>query len=151
MSNNLRLSGKPKRLTRVGSSDLLGHRVCDSNSLMLKSSDDLLYAVKLHLAANRRCSGGNQRSIASVMRGNSDDGQTRMCGVTLTNKLFALPIVEVIVGENQIETTGRERSPSRRQTGNDRDTVCAQELPSHLLGEDCVIFKVENVHERNVA
>ena len=70
---------------------------------------------------------------------------------TLTNKLLSLPVIKIVVGENQIETTGSQRTPSRRQTRNDRDAVRAQELPSHLLGEDCVIFKVENVHERKVA
>ena len=118
---------------------------------MLKSSDDLLYAVKLHLAANCRCSGSNQRSVASVVRRNSDDGQQRMCGATIPNKLLALAVVEVVVRENQIETAGRQRTPSRCQTGNDHDTVCAQELTRDLLGEDCVILKVEDVHERKVA
>ena len=142
---------KLKRKSRVRWSAWLGHRFCDSNSLMLKSSNDLLYAVKLHLAANRRCSGSNQRSVASLVRRDSNDRQQRMCGATLTNKLLALAVVEIVVGENQIETTGRQRTPSQRQTGNDRDTVRAQELPRDLFCEDCVIFKEENVHERKVA
>ena len=36
---------------------------------MLQSSDDVLYAVKLHLAANRRCSCGNKCGVASLVRG----------------------------------------------------------------------------------
>jgi hypothetical protein len=115
---------------------------------MLNSSNDLLYAVKLHLAANRRCSGCDERSVPSVVRRDSDDGQQRMCGATLTNKLFALTVIEIVVGENQIKTTGCQRTPSRRKTGNDRDAVRAQKLSRDLLGEDGVIFKVEDVHER---
>ena len=117
---------------------------------MLKSSDDLLYAVKLHLTANSRCSGCNERSVASVVRRDSDDGQPRMCGATLANKLLALPVIEIVVGENQIETTGCQRNPSRRQAGNDRHTVRSQELPCDLLCEDCVVLKVEDVHEGKV-
>src|SRR6266516_1377229 len=118
---------------------------------MLKSSNNLLYAVKLHLAANSRCSGCDERSVASLVRRDSDDGQQRMCGATLTNKLLALAVVEIVVRENQIEPARRQRTPGRRQTGNDRDTVRAQELPCDLLGEDCVILKVEDFHERKVA
>ncbi len=92
---------------------------------MLKSSDNRLYAVKLHLAANRRCSGCDERSVPSVVRRDSDDGQQRKRGATLTNKLVALAIVEIVIRENQIETASRQRAPSRRQTGNDRDTVRA--------------------------
>jgi len=74
-----------------------------------------------------------------------------MCGATLANKLLALAVVEIVVRENQIETTGCQRTPSRVQTGNDRDTVRTQKLSRDLLGEDCVILKVEDVHERKVA
>jgi hypothetical protein len=74
-----------------------------------------------------------------------------MCGATLTNKLLALAIVEIVVRENQIETARRQRTPGRRQTGNDRETVRAKKLSRDLLGEDCVILKVEDVHGRKVA
>src|SRR5438105_4153399 len=110
---------------------------------MLESCNDILYAVKLHLAANTRCSGCDERSIASLMRRYSDDGQQRMCGATLTNKLLTFPVVEIVVAEDQIETTGGQRTPSCGQTGNDRDTVRAQKLSYHLFGEDWVILKVE--------
>jgi len=78
-------------------------------------------------------------------------GQQRMCDATLPNKLLALSIVEIVVRENQIEATGCERTPSRRQTGNDRDTVRAQELTRDLLSKDCMILKVEDVHGSKVA
>ena len=80
---------------------------------MRQSSNNFLYVVKLHLAANCRCAGFEQRRIASLVRRDSDDEQTGACSATLSNKLLALAVVEVVIRENQIEAAGRQRTPSR--------------------------------------
>ena len=79
-----------------------------SNSLTLQCSNDLLYAVKLHLAANSRRPGTDQRRVALLVRRNRDDGQARMSGATLTNELLTLAVIEIVVSEHQLEATGRE-------------------------------------------
>jgi hypothetical protein len=71
-----------------------------------------------------------------------------MRGATLANKLLALAVVQIVVGENQIETPRCERTSSCRQTRNDRNSVRAQKLSRDLLGEDCVILKIQDVHGR---
>ena len=74
---------------------------------MAKPGNDLLYAVKLHLATDCRCSGFDQCRIPSVVRGNGNNGQLRVTRTTLTNKLLTLAVVEVVIRENQIITAGR--------------------------------------------
>jgi hypothetical protein len=93
---------------------------------MLQSSDDLLYPVKLHLAANRRCSGSDKRGVASLVRRYGNDRQTRMCGKTLSNKRLSLAVVEIVVRENQVEATARECATRRSETGNDCDRMRSQ-------------------------
>src|SRR5262245_24488922 len=112
---------------------------------MLQSSNDLLDALKLHLAANRRCSSGDECSVAGLVRRNGNDRQARMSGATIPNKLLSLAVVEVVIRENQIKTTGR-CAPCRSETGNDRDTMCSQEPTGDLLCEHRMVFKVENIH-----
>ncbi len=66
--------------------------------------------------------------------------------MTLTNKLPALPIIQVVVREHQIKATRCERAPCRSETGNNGNAVLFQELTRDLLCEDCVVLKVEDVH-----
>jgi hypothetical protein len=113
---------------------------------MVQSCNDLLYSVKLHLAANGRSTGSNQRSVTGLVGRNRNDGQPRQRGTTLTNKRFPLSVVKVVVREDQVESTGRKGAPCCRETGNNRNLVRSQELTRDLLREDSVIFEVEDVH-----
>src|SRR5262249_54801109 len=70
----------------------------------------------------------------------------RMRGVTLSDKSFSIVVVEVVIRENQIVATRRKGAPCRNKTENDRDAMRSQELTRGLLGEDRVVFRVENVH-----
>lgn len=118
---------------------------------MHQSSNDLLYAVKLHLATNRRCPGSEQRCVAGLVRRDGDDRQTRQSGATLPDELLALAVVEIVIRQNQVVGAGRERTPGGSQTWNNRDAVGCQELPSDLLCKHCMVLKIQNVHGRNVA
>jgi hypothetical protein len=64
---------------------------------MHQSSNNLLYVVKLHLAANCRCASFDECSVASLMRRDGDDGQVGTCSVALTHKLLALADRTLIV------------------------------------------------------
>ena len=64
---------------------------------MQQSCNNFLNVVKLHLATNCRCASSDQRRIASVVRRCSDDKQMRMRGATLTDKLLALAIVQIVI------------------------------------------------------
>ena len=69
-----------------------------------------------------------------------------MCRVTLTNELLTLAVVQVVVRENQIETTRGQSVSGRCQTRNNGDSVRCQELPYDLLCKNRVVLKVKNVH-----
>ncbi len=69
-------------------------------------------------------------------------------GATLSDKLLALAVVEVVIREYQVVAARRKRGPSGGQTRNNRDAVRCQELPCNLICENCMILKLEDVHER---
>jgi hypothetical protein len=85
MSNNLRLPGEPKRLARVGSSDLLGHGLKSSNKCRIRisprcrtwlSASEEAKAVSLELSEMSRhlnLSDCNQRS-ATLQRSKWPNG-----------------------------------------------------------------------------
>jgi len=93
--------------------NLLDHWFYESTFLNYQSCNNLLYVVKLHLAANCRRASFEQRRIASLVRRDGDDGQVGTCNVAFSHKLLALAVVEIVIRENQIIAAGRQRAPSR--------------------------------------
>lgn len=70
---------------------------------MGQSSDNLLYAVKLHLAAHSTRTSLNQRIIALLMGRDGNHGNVGMGSATLAHKLGPLAVIQVVIGEDQIE------------------------------------------------
>ena len=72
-----------------------------------------------------------------------------MRGLTLPNKFVALSIVEIIIGEDQIEMVSGYCKARAHETGDNSYFVYLQELFRDLLSKDRVIFQVENFHPTN--
>jgi len=80
------------------------------------------------------------------MGGNRDNGELGMSRVAFADELVTFAVIQIVVGEHEIEVDGRHGASGCGQAWNYRHDVRCKKLPNNLLGEYRVVFEVKNVH-----